>query len=73
MGNQQRRIGDRLNWLGGIIDGDGMVTITKKHQTKRDKVNNWNSNSWSPRISVVNTNMVMINEVIDIQIGRAHV
>ena len=28
--NQQRRLESRLSWLGGIIDGESMVTTTKR-------------------------------------------
>jgi hypothetical protein len=58
--NQQRRIEERLHWLGGIIDGEGMVTVIKRSELKKKDA------SWSPRISVVNTDIRLINEVIAI-------
>ena len=58
--NQQRRIEERLHWLGGIIDGDGMITVIKRSERKRRDA------SWCPRISVVNTDLRLINEIIAI-------
>lgn len=60
MDNQQRRMEDRLNWLGGIIDGEGMVTLVKKNLRARKQ------NCYQPKMSVVNTDIVIINEVISI-------
>lgn len=56
MGNQQRRLEDRLNWLGGIIDGEGMVTV-KKRQV---------GTAWVPCVSITNTDNVIISEVVEI-------
>jgi hypothetical protein len=58
MDNQQRRIEERLCWLGGIIDADGMVTATQR-KTK-------SSIHYKPKINVVNTDLRMINETISI-------
>jgi len=57
---QQRRIEDRLNWLGGIIDGEGTVTVIKRVDKR------WKQNCWQPRISIANTNLQIIEEIIDI-------
>lgn len=58
MDNQQRRIEERLCWLGGIIDGDGMITAIQ-YKAK-------NCLHYKPRINVVNTDLRMIEEVISI-------
>ena len=58
--NQQRRLESRLSWLGGIIDGEGMVTTIKRVGGK------YNQYGYSPRISIVNTDLVIINEVVSI-------
>ncbi len=50
--NQQRRLDVRLGWLGGIIDGEGMITVMKRV----------NGCSFYPRISIANTNKNLINE-----------
>lgn len=60
MGNQQRSLENDLNWLGGIIDGEGMVTaISRSERNRKNK-------AYIPRISVVNTNQTMINECLKI-------
>lgn len=56
--NQQRSLELRLSWLGGIIDGEGMITFS--HRKTRTKSN------WNPKISVVNTDITIINEVTSI-------
>lgn len=58
--NQQRRLELKLSWLGGIIDGEGMVTTIKRVGGK------YNQYGYSPRISIVNTDLLIINEVISI-------
>lgn len=58
--NQQRRLESRLSWLGGIIDGEGMVTTIKRVNGKS------NQYGYMPRVSIVNTDLIIINEVISI-------
>jgi hypothetical protein len=55
--NQQRSLEHRLSWLGGVIDGEGMVTAIKRSSLTR------NQYGFAPRISVVNTDLRMIDEV----------
>ena len=57
MDNQQRDIESRLHWLGGIIDGEGSITVCMSRQ-RRSPIN------YSPRICFVNTNLDIINEGI---------
>lgn len=59
MDNQQRSIENRLHWLGGIIDGEGSITVCMSRQ-RRSPIN------YSPRIMFVNTDKVIINEGISI-------
>lgn len=66
MGNPQRSLEARLNWLGGIIDGEGMITAIK-HSGKTRKANNY-----LPRISIVNTDPALIREVLEI-LTEAHI
>src|SRR3989338_5086286 len=54
--NQQRRLSRRLGWLGGVIDGEGMITVVKRSK----------GNSYYPRISIANSDITLINEVISI-------
>ena len=54
--NQQRRLNSRLGWLGGIIDGEGMITVIKRT----------NGYSFFPRISIANSDKKIINEAVDI-------
>lgn len=67
MGNPQRSLEDRANWLGGIIDGEGMITAIKQVSRK-------GTHNYLPRISVVNTDMSIIDEVISIfkEMGLPH-
>lgn len=58
--NQQRSLESRLCWLGGIIDGEGMITAIKRSEHKRRQA------GFIPRISIANTDMVMIDEVVAI-------
>jgi len=58
--NQQRSLESRLSWLGGIIDGEGMVTAIKRSESRR------NQNGFAPRISIVNTDLRMIDEAVSI-------
>ncbi len=54
MDNQQRNTAeDRLHWLGGIIDGEGSVTVCMSRQ-RRSPIN------YSPRICFVNTDVSII-------------
>jgi len=54
MENQQRSLDNRLHWLGGIIDGEGMITLIKRVGKNQD--------GYTPRISIVNTDISIINE-----------
>ena len=58
--NQQRSLESRLCWLGGIIDGEGMITAIKRSESRRKQT------GFIPRISIANTNLIMINEVVAI-------
>ena len=59
-GNQQRSLESRLSWLGGVIDGEGMITAIKRSTAGRVQ------NGFAPRISITNTDPVMIDEVVSI-------
>ena len=59
-GNQQRRFRLRLSWLGGIIDGEGMITAVRRKSRTRKQY------GYAPRISIVNTDMAIIDEAISI-------
>jgi hypothetical protein len=56
--NQQQSLDLKLSWLGGIIDGEGMVTLIKRDYKTQ--------NGFAPRISIVNTDLKIINEVSEI-------
>ncbi len=58
--NQQRRLELRLSWLGGIIDGEGMITTIRRFEKNR------NQSGYIPRVSIVNTDLLIINEVVSI-------
>ena len=51
--NPQRRLDIRLGWLGGIIDGEGMITVIKRS----------NGYNFCPRISIANTDKILLDEV----------
>ena len=53
--NQQRRL-NKLSWLGGIIDGEGMITVIMRTH----------GCSCYPRISIVNCDKNIIEEVTQI-------
>lgn len=57
-GNEQRRLEIRLAWLGGIIDGEGMVTVIRRKKGSRK--------GFIPRVSIVNTDERIISEVVSI-------
>lgn len=59
MDNQQRRIEERLSWLGGIIDGEGCITACQRRYKNKPV-------GFIPRIGIVNTDMNLINEVVSI-------
>ena len=63
--NQQRSVEERLCWLGGIIDGEGCVTALAGH-TKTGHGHIYKYRRYVPLISIVNTDKVMIEEIIDI-------
>ena len=54
--NQQRRLDIKLGWLGGIIDGEGMITVIKRTD----------GYSFIPRISIANSDKKIIEEVEEI-------
>jgi len=58
--NQQQRKENLLFWLGGIIDGEGMVTIIKRSSSKVKQ------NGWNPRVAIVNTDLIIINQAIEL-------
>lgn len=62
MGNPQRSLEVSAHWLGGIIDGEGMITAIKQ-------VNRSGTHNYLPRISIVNTDKVLIDEVLSILTG----
>lgn len=53
--NQQRRTEDRLSWLGGIIDGEGTITLMKRKKAK-------GKCGFIPRIGITNTNTYIMKE-----------
>ena len=65
MDNQQRRLEDRLCWLGGIIDGEGCVTATIGH-TKTSKGHVAFNRRYTPVVGIVNTDELLIKEVLSI-------
>lgn len=62
MGNQQERIEPDLCWLGGIIDGEGCLTITSYFK----RFNGSEVFTASPIIQITNTNINLVNKVIEI-------
>jgi len=54
MDNQQIRL-DHLSWLGGIIDGEGSITVDKR-----------NSDCVAPQIMIVNTDSNLVSKVLEI-------
>lgn len=56
MDNQQRSLDARLSWLGGIIDGEGMITAIRRT----------NGEGFIPRLSIVNTDLKIIQECVAI-------
>lgn len=60
--NQQERLCE-LSWLGGIIDGEGCISF-KKNTGKCWK--NRNERPLYPIVSVSNTDIMMINKIIEI-------
>lgn len=65
MDNQQRRIEEKLMWLGGIFDGEGSVTATAGH-TKTGHGHLYKHRRYIPLISIVNTDQKIINQVLSI-------
>jgi hypothetical protein len=53
--NQQERLED-INWLVGIIEGEGCFSLLKKQKYGKLKKAYW------PRIQITNTNLIMIRE-----------
>jgi hypothetical protein len=61
MGNQQERLRrERLAWLGGILDGEGTLTIIEKR--RKNKV----GSIYQPAITLVNTDKKIIERCIEI-------
>ena len=60
IGNQQE---SRLWWFGGIIDGEGCITI---NHHRLHKNSHKETLLFSPVIIIVNTNKILINTCIDI-------
>ena len=60
MDNQQERL-VRLGWLGGIIDGEGNVSVclTKDHRRADERL-------IYPVIKISNTSKILLDEVADI-------
>jgi hypothetical protein len=61
MGDQQRKMESRLAWLGGFWDGEGSVTMAYRQPKKRGQ-----RAFLTPQVSVVNTDLVPLNEVAPI-------
>lgn len=60
MGNQQETISDiEMSWLAGILDGEGSIGISRMMSHRKNP-------TLTPRISIGNTNMDIINHVVDI-------
>lgn len=60
MGNQQETISDiEMSWLAGILDGEGSIGISRLISHRKNA-------TLTPRISIGNTNMEIINHVISI-------
>ncbi|MCK9570344.1 hypothetical protein M0R72_15465 [Candidatus Pacearchaeota archaeon] len=57
--NQQASLCD-LSWLGGIMDGEGCITIDKRSAKNRKQAN------VSPAITIVNTDTKIIDKVLQI-------
>lgn len=68
MDNQQRSTENRLHWLGGIIDGEGSITVCMGRHLRKGLIN------YSPRIMFVNTDINIINEGVAIlkEVGIPH-
>jgi len=59
IGNQQRSLEQRLCWLGGIIDGEGTITLDAKYSNS-SRQNNYH---YRPSIKITNTDELIINEI----------
>lgn len=59
MDNQQRRL-MRLGWAGGIIDGEGNISVTHTFVSQKGH------HVCYPRVKVCNTNQVLMDELADI-------
>ncbi len=64
--NQQERLKQDLHWLGGIIDGEGMITAMTRSDSKTP--------TYIPRISISNSDTTIIEECrkILVTLGVAH-
>lgn len=60
--NQPQKREDDLKWLGGIIDGEGSVTATIGH-TKTSKGHIAKNRRYTPLISIVNTDPLLVQEI----------
>lgn len=47
---------DELSWLGGFMDGEGCLNLLKRYS----------GTSYTPKITIVNTNKVLIDKVVEI-------
>lgn len=63
--NQQERLEDRLNWLGGIIDGEGWITATAGH-TKTGRGYKYDHRRYIPQIGIVSTDKSIVDNVLTI-------
>lgn len=61
--NQQERL---LWWLGGIIDGEGCITINHHMMYHRHKTKTKQSLLFAPAIIIVNTNRILIDKCQEI-------
>jgi hypothetical protein len=62
MDNQQVSTENKLHWLGGMIDGEGCVTVCMSRQ-RRSPIN------YSPRICITNTDPDLINRICEVMKG----
>lgn len=64
--NQQESLCD-LSWLGGIVDGEGCITVTAYSRADRLKENSFYV---SPKVTVTNTEDSLIDKVEEILIAN---
>ncbi len=69
MGNQLGKTDDneiRLAWLAGLLDGEGSISIVENPERRRTKEGQSYAPSFSPRISISNTNVPTLRRVEEI-------